>query len=125
MRRLVKTNLRGWAGSVFIIAVAGIFCSTHAQVAAWRSKPFQEWSRVDVQQVMNNSSWVAKQEVRIKQAAQISEAGGAPTSPLTQGGYLPSISNTVDVGSARPPVDFLFTLRLRSGLPIRAAMLRA
>ncbi len=73
---------------------------------------------------MNNSAWVAKQEVRIKQAAKIGAAAGAPTSAAAQGAYSPSISNTIDVGSARPPVDFVFTLRLRSGLPIRAALLR-
>ena len=117
-------RLRIWTGSALIILLAGIFCSTRAQGAAWRNKPLQQWSSGDAEEVLNNSAWVAKQEVRIKQSPKIGVAGGAPTPGAAEGGYLPNVSNTVDVGSARPPVDFVFRLRLRSGLPIRAAVLR-
>ncbi len=124
-RFLMGMTLKAWKCTLFLIVLAGIASSASAQGGAWRRKAFQQWSKADVEEVMNDSSWVAKHEVRIKQAAKIGAVAGAPTSPATQGAYLPGITNTIDVGSVRTPVDFLFTLRLRSGLPIRAAVLRA
>ncbi len=119
----MKANLKRRFVSALLITIAGVFWTAQAQ-APWTTKHFQQWSKSDVDQVLNNSSWVAKQEVRIKQSPQIGHAGGAPVPAATEGGFQPTISNTIDVGSARPPVDFVFTLRLRSGLPIRAALLR-
>jgi hypothetical protein len=124
MRALMERKSGAKIGLLLIMAVAGCLRSVNAQGTSWRSKSFEQWSRADTEQVLNNSAWVKKQEVRIKQAEKFSAAGGAPVSAAAQGAYLPTISNTVDVGSARPPIDFVFRLRLRSGLPIRAALLR-
>jgi hypothetical protein len=83
----------------------------HAQRAAWRSKPFEQWSKFDVEQVLNDSAWVAKQEVRIKQLQEVVSVAGSPGAALAVGGISPA-------------TDLVFKLRLRSGLPIRAALLR-
>lgn len=60
----------------------------------WAAKPFQSWTKAEAQQVLNDSPWARTQEVR-----------GA-------------------VGGANAPIDNKFTLRLRSALPIRQALVR-
>ena len=115
-----------WVGATLLLALLSGATTLETAFAQdnWTRKHFTQWNRADVDQVINNSPWVATQEVRIKQAPLLGHAGGAPVPAATQGGYSPTISNTIDVGSARPPIDFVFKLRLRSGLPIRAALLR-
>ena len=34
------------------------------------SKPFQEWSKKEAEQVLEDSPWAAKQEVRLRYASQ-------------------------------------------------------
>ena len=114
-----------WIGSTLLLALfSGVPWESVFAQGDWTRKHFTQWNRADVDQVMNNSPWVAKQEVRIKQGEKFGPVAGAPVSAGAEGAYQPTISNTVDVGSARPPIDFVFKLRLRSGLPIRAALLR-
>ncbi len=110
--------------SIMVLALNLCALTLASPQTEWARKHFMQWNRADINQVLNDSPWVMKQEVRIKQSSQLSHAGGAPVSAGAEGGYLPTLSNTVDVGSARPPIDFVFKLRLRSGLPIRAALLR-
>jgi len=94
----------------------------------WAGKHFSQWNRKDVNRVLNESAWVIKQEVRLKLANQLQVAAGAPsTNTGNVGGptLMRTEQNTVAAGGAQAPVDFAFTLRLRSGMPIRAALLRA
>ena len=58
------------------------------------SKHYTEWSKSEANKVLNDSPWVKAQEVRIPQ------------------------------GGANAPLDFRYTLRLRSALPIRQALVR-
>jgi hypothetical protein len=89
----------------------------------WAWKNFMQWDRTDVNQVLNDSPWVKKQEVRINRAlARPVTVAGGPPGP--DGAFLRGPSNTVNSSSPLAAVDFVFTLRLRSGLPIRAAQLR-
>lgn len=60
----------------------------------WATKPWQEWTKKDVEQVLNDSPWVKSQKV------------------------------LVPVGRANAPNDFTFILRLRSALPMRQAIVR-
>ncbi len=59
----------------------------------WLSKPFNQWTKSEADQVLNNSPWAKTQEVR----------------------------NSYRVDSV---IDFKFTLRLRSALPVRQALVR-
>ena len=94
----------------------------------WARKHFSQWDRKDVNRVLDGSPWVVKQEVRLKFANQLQVAAGAPSTNVGNIGgptLVRTDQNTVALGAAQAPVDFVFTLRLRSGLPIRAALLRA
>ena len=94
----------------------------------WAGKHFSQWNRKDVNRVLNESAWVIKQEVRLKFTNQLQIAAGAPSTNVGDAGgptLVRTDQNTVALGAAQAPVDFVFTLRLRSGLPIRAALLRA
>jgi hypothetical protein len=92
----------------------------------WTRKHFMQWDRKDIEQVMNDSPWVSRQEVRISRAKQMqSVAGSPPTRMGDQGGSALVKTDQNTIGVSKGSVDFVFTLRLRSGAPIRAAMLRA
>ena len=89
----------------------------------WSRKPFVEWSTAEVKQVLNQSPWVKDQEVRIMQPAQSRPVAGAPAASAA-GEALGAENNTATVGGAEIPLDFIFTLRLRSALPVRQALVR-
>lgn len=110
---------------VVILAVMVSFsCAAAMAQTDWTQKPFQQWTKQDAEKVLNDSPWAVKQEVRIRHAGtQTSVAGGA-TSTEASGALLRSDANTATLGGARAPVDFVFTLRLRSALPVRQALAR-
>jgi len=94
----------------------------------WARKHFSQWDRKDISRVLDESPWVVKQEVRLRFANQLQAAAGAPSTNVGNVGgptLVRTDQNTIAAGATQPPVDFVFTLRLRSGLPIRAALLRA
>ena len=88
------------------------------------SKPFQEWSKKEAEQVLEDSPWAAKQEVRLRFAGQTRRVAGGTVPLDTTGGLIDSTSNTAELGGAEAPVDFQFTLRLRSALIVRQAVVR-
>lgn len=106
-----------------IALVFGCGTSTTLSQEEWKGKPYAEWSREDVRKVMNESSWVVTHEVRIRQAPQTRRVAGAPVANPA-GVVLGPENNTATVGGADIPIDFIFTLRLRSGLPVRQALVR-
>jgi hypothetical protein len=112
---------------VFVACCAAILCSVAFAQDEWATKHFSQWDRKDVDRVLNESGWVIKQEVRLQLAKQLQIAAGSPSTNTDIGGpaLVKTDQNTVALGGANAPVDFVFTLRLRSGLPIRAALLRA
>ena len=79
---------------------------------------YKKWSKRDVDRVLNESPWVSVQEVRIRREGQAQRIAGAPPS-LTR-----DETNSVASGGSDIPVDFIFTLRLRSASPIREALVR-
>lgn len=79
---------------------------------------YKKWSKKDVERVLNNSPWVSVQEVRIRKEGQAQRIAGAPPS-LTR-----DETNSVASGGSDIPIDFIFTLRMRSALPIREAIVR-
>lgn len=85
---------------------------------AWMTKNIEQWTSVDVDTVLNRSAWVKKQEVRIPLPGEVTSVAGA-------GVTAEDIkARRTELGGARIPVDFEFTLRLRSALPIRMALVR-
>ena len=79
---------------------------------------YRKWSKKDVERVLNDSPWVSVQEVRIRREGTAQRVAGAPPS-LTR-----DETNSVASAGSDIPIDFIFTLRLRSALPIREALVR-
>ncbi|MEP6706366.1 MAG: hypothetical protein ABJC05_02535 [Pyrinomonadaceae bacterium] len=126
MTRLQIIFIRHAAVLVLFTLITAMCWETASAQDAWTRKHFTQWDRKDVERVMNDSPWVASQEVRINYARQVQMVAGAPSTNTDIGGpaLVRTEQNTAAVGGARAPLDFLFRLRLRSGLPIRAALLR-
>jgi len=97
--------------TVFIVGVC-------AQVS-WSNKPFTQWSRSEAEAVLNNSPWAKRQEVRIKFDKETQVAAGAYSGVSSDAAAQSKTEVTSQI-----PVDFIFTLRLRSALPVRQAVVR-
>jgi hypothetical protein len=104
----------------------GAWCNTASAQADWTRKNFTQWNRKDVERVMNDSAWTVTQEVRLNRDRVVQMVAGAPSTNTGIGGpaLVRTDQTTAAVGGAQAPLDFTFRLRLRSGLPIRAALLR-
>src|SRR5260370_1184603 len=98
---------------VFAAAIAG-----YAQ-SVWTGKPFTQWSRGDAENVLNNSPWSSHQEVRMQFEKERQTAAGSYSGVSSAS----AASSQTEVMS-HLPVDFIFTLRLRSALPVRQALVR-
>lgn len=96
----------------------------------WKTKNFDQWTKADVERILNDSAWVQKREVRLQYS---------PTSNVAAGSFLPGVAsaggfsgnassrvagNTVKQGNIQPAVDFTFALRLRSSMAVRLALVR-
>src|SRR5436190_2531374 len=82
----------------------------------WLNKPFEQWSKADVQKLLNDSPWARTQEARLDFGSEVRRIAGAPT---TSSGH-----QSTELGGANIAVDYRVTLRLRSALPIRQALVR-
>lgn len=85
-------------------------------------KPLNEWTRADAESILNDSVWVSKQELRLRYDVQKQVAAGSytPNAGVTD----TTAANAQTSVSSDIPVDFVFTVRLRSALPIRQALSR-
>lgn len=108
-----------------------VFASISFAQEDWKAKDFDKWDAKDVETILNKSAWVKNQEVRLQYS---------PSQTVAAGSFLPGVSgvagdrsgnaaarsgqNTVSQGSIAPSVDFTFTLRLRSSMAIRLALIR-
>src|SRR5258706_4040213 len=111
---------------LLMMLLAGPWSNPATAQVDWTRKHFSQWDRKDVERVMNDSPWIARQEVRLNLSKQVHLVAGAPSTNTGIGGpaLVRNDQSTAAVGGAHAPVDFTFLLRLRSGLPIRAALLR-
>jgi hypothetical protein len=100
------------------LALASTAAWQPPQSDAWMTKNIDQWDKLDVETVLNKSAWVKKQEVRIPFQGQVSAVAGAGTTAEDID------ARRTTLGGAHIPVDFEFTLRLRSALPIRMALVR-
>jgi hypothetical protein len=100
-----------------------VFCLACCQLALGQTtysadNSYKNWSKKDVERVLNQSPWVSVQEVRIRREGQAQRVAGGPPS-LTR-----DETNSVASAGTDIPIDFIFTLRLRSAQPIRDAIVR-
>src|SRR5438552_3929968 len=79
-------------------------------------KPFTQWSKNEANKILNDSNWAITQEARIDFGTTVRNIAGAPTD---ESGHLSAQMNGANI-----PVDYRVTLRLRSALPIRQALVR-
>lgn len=82
-------------------------------------KSFQHWSKGEAEKILNNSPWAKQQEVRIKFDKETQTAAGSYSG--VSGAAAAQSKTEV---TSQVPVDFIFTLRLRSAVPVRQAVVR-
>jgi hypothetical protein len=82
----------------------------------WAKKPFEQWSKAEAQKVLNDSPWAVTQEARIDFGTEVRKVAGGPVTSSGQ--------TAAEMGGANVAVDYRVTLRLRSALPIRQALVR-
>jgi hypothetical protein len=87
------------------------------------AKPYQEWSKQDVSKLLNDSPWAKTQTVRIAARRQVRSVAGQVSDTPTAVGPVGSEGKAAMSG-AEQAVDYSFTVRLRSALPIRQAIVR-
>lgn len=81
-----------------LAAAVVVATAAAAQKDDWRNKPYRQWTKADVQKVLGDSPWAQT---------------------VAQSGTMISVGGTV---TATP--DKAYTVRLRSALPVRHALLR-
>ena len=81
------------------------------------SRPFQQWSKADVSRLLNDSAWAKTQEVRVRPRRQVRSVAGQVESTSTA-------DRQAALGGAEDAKDYRFTIRLRSALPVRQAIVR-
>jgi len=82
-------------------------------------KPYQHWSKGEAEKILNNSPWAKQQEVRIKFDKETQSAAGSYSGVSSAAAAQSKTEVTSQV-----PADFVFTLRLRSAVPVRQAVVR-
>ena len=110
--------MRSYLRAGLILIVAGLCGSICAQNDL-PNKPFPEWSKREAEAILNNSPWARQQEVRIKFDKETQKAAGSYS-----GVSSAAAAQSETEVSSQVPVDFVFTVRLRSALPVRQAMVR-
>ena len=101
-----------------ILALTSCVAAVAAQ-EGWSNKPYSRWSRSEAEAVLNDSPWASRQEVRIKFAKETQVAAGSYS-----GVSSAAAAQSQTEVTSQLPVDFIFTLRLRSALPVRQAIVR-
>jgi hypothetical protein len=102
-----------------MIATIACWSGVISAQEAWTTKPFKQWTRAEAEAVLNDSPWAKQQEVRIKFDKESQTAAGSYSGVS---GAAAAQSRT-EVTS-QEPADFIFTLRLRSAVPVRQAVVR-
>ena len=103
---------------IMSVAMAGLFGFEGVGLAqdVSATKPFREWTKSEANRMLNDSPWAATQEARIDFGTQVIKVAGGP---IVDGGHLAAQMNGANI-----PIDYRITLRLRSALPVRQAIVR-
>jgi hypothetical protein len=99
---MMKNKHRASYAALALTVILGVIGIASGQV--WAKKPYQEWSKSEVEKLLSDSPWA-------QQHIQHYSSGG-------NGG------NSSNERRRAPDVDFTVTARLRSALPIRQALAR-
>jgi hypothetical protein len=119
LKRAALAAVFGAALCCAVVIAAAV--STAAQEEPWAGKPFREWTKREAERVLSDSPWTQTQTVKVRGERRLQSVAGSAV-PGATGSADPSLRTSV--GAAEAPVDFSFTLRLRSGLPVRQALVR-
>jgi hypothetical protein len=104
---------------VALVTITVLMLLSVGSVAAQKgssNKPFQQWSKDDVNKVLTDSVWAKTQSIRVQRRGQVRSIAGQTESETS--------SRKGELTSAEDPLDYRFTLRLHSALPIRQALVR-
>src|SRR5437773_4186422 len=101
-----------------VIGVFGLLSIAFAQQERVR-KPYTQWSKSDAEAVLNDSPWAVHQELRIRFDKETQTAAGAYSGVSSAAAAQSRTEVTSQI-----PVDFIFTVRLRSALLVREALVR-
>jgi hypothetical protein len=112
-------------------AVASVVMLTAAADSSWRTKPMDQWTAQDAQQVLSNSPWakmttvkayIPKNEDQLRQAGRMGGGQGIGLQGLDPKGFLIGSSTKRN----RPETALVNELQVRweSAEPVRAAELR-
>lgn len=112
----MKMNYR--ANRVFPVLLLALSITVAAQQGL-PGKPFKQWSKSEAEKVLSDSPWVGKQELRLKFDKASQKAAGSYSGVSVAAAAQAQTEVSTDL-----PVDFVFTLRLRSALPVRQALVR-
>jgi hypothetical protein len=130
-RRKCSARIRKIMKVYFLILTMLLLTPISFAQSDWKTKNFDKWDAKDVDTILNKSEWVKNQEIRLSAAAAKVAVAGSVTPKVSAAGGTgvsegASISdlNTVNQGKIQPPTDFTFTLRLRSSMAIRLALIR-
>lgn len=82
----------------------------------WKTKDFDKWSAKDVQTILNKSDWIQKQSLKVSSGSYLSRIAGATT--VAGEDYFTS------VGGVTSPIEVTITIRLRSSMAVRLALIR-
>ncbi|HEY6245338.1 MAG TPA: hypothetical protein VIX17_15415 [Pyrinomonadaceae bacterium] len=110
---------RGFCNNVLFI---GMMCVSISLVFGQQSlpkQPYQQWSKEAAEKVLNDSPWAKRQELRLKFDKESQKAAGSYSGVSAATAAQAQTEVTSDI-----PIDFVFTLRLRSALPVRQALVR-
>lgn len=106
----------------FIILIFILFSSVAAFAQdLWLTKSYVRWNAKEVEQMLNASPWTQSQKIRVQTGGRTNAAAGSVVGNVS---LAPTIANSVDTASTSPSIDYTFTLRLRSAVPIRQAIAR-
>ena len=108
----MKRSIQIFVWIVVAIAPTTVF-------AQWETKPSTLWTKADAEAVLDNSPWVAHQELRLKFDKERQVAAGSYSGVSASAAAQSQTEVTSQV-----PVDFIFFVRLRSALPMRQALSR-
>lgn len=106
--------------SFLIFGICGVVAS--ATAIQERRPAYERWTSQQVTKILNDSAWAKTQTVRIAPRRQVRTVAGQ-VSAGPGAGAVPT-DGTAALGGAEQAFDYNFTLRLRSALPVRQAIVR-